>query len=82
MEASEDCFGCHTVGRGKPSGFVSRSARPDLAGVQCESCHGFGSGHHTGLTTENAEALCRTCHDATNSPGFEYTSYLAKIRHW
>lgn len=82
MEASEDCFACHTVGRGKPSGFVSRAARPDLTGVQCEACHGYGTGHHSGVTTANAEALCRTCHDQANSPEFEYQAYLAKIRHW
>lgn len=36
------CLGCHTTGHGKPGGFVSIDATPDLVGVQCEACHGPG----------------------------------------
>ena len=39
------CFPCHSVGYGKPSGFVSLDTSPHLAHVQCENCHGPGSNH-------------------------------------
>jgi hypothetical protein len=39
------CVSCHVTGFGKPGGFTSEEASPDLLGVQCEACHGPGSKH-------------------------------------
>jgi len=40
-----DCLTCHVTGFGQPGGFTSIEKTPNLAGVQCEACHGPGAGY-------------------------------------
>lgn len=52
--ADPNCLKCHTTGYGKPGGFKSMAETPDLAGVQCEGCHGPGS-EFRGIMKKNKE---------------------------
>ena len=64
------CLPCHTVGQGLPTGFISLAKTPNLAGVQCENCHGPAA-YHAGNPddptqvprVEVASTLCGGCHD-------------------
>ncbi|MGD0091967.1 MAG: cytochrome c family protein [Planctomycetota bacterium] len=78
------CLKCHTTGYGGPGGFVRVDLTPALSGVGCENCHGPSLGHledpHV-RTPSNAKSACPNCHDAENSPKFEYTAYYKKVEH-
>ena len=79
------CVGCHSVGFGKPQGFVSASATPLLIDVGCESCHGPSGGHPEAVGNGYGATdtrFCITCHTAENSPDFVPALYVPKIRHW
>lgn len=76
------CLPCHTVGYGLPTGFISAAATPQLAGVQCENCHGPAGNHAASEDdpavrprAEIAATVCGGCHAAnaayTNPPTFE-----------
>jgi nitrate/TMAO reductase-like tetraheme cytochrome c subunit len=53
QDKNPKCLPCHTVGYGKPSGFMDVKSTPDLAGVGCQACHGPGSAHiEEGLSKE------------------------------
>lgn len=79
-----DCVGCHVVALDALSGFQSRSKTPFLSDVGCESCHGPGATHSAdpGVKMGKAGApSCAPCHNSEHSPGFDYESYWAKIKH-
>lgn len=84
-----DCVGCHVVGYGEQTGFVSFDETPQLAAVGCERCHGPGSDHLQNPNTNKmgilggqaASVLCTHCHDFEQSPDFVYTDRWAKIQH-
>lgn len=84
QEDNPDCVGCHVTGWQEPGGYgLSSRNRSMLQHVQCEACHGYGTAHDRGTRMSQAdiEAGCVSCHDAKNSPNFEYASYWEKIKH-
>jgi len=82
-QINRSCLPCHTVGYGLPTGFVSKSKTPLLAGVQCENCHGPAANHAANPDdptvipqVDIAATVCGGCHSAshttyTNAPTFE-----------
>ena len=85
QDYNPSCVGCHVVGYGRPGGFLNASSTPRLVHVGCEACHGPSSRHPEsvgagyGATTTNA---CRACHTPENSPDFNPSTYIPKVRHW
>jgi hypothetical protein len=89
-----ECVSCHTTGFEHPSGWRSETATPQLAGNQCENCHGPASRHAADpdntefrklikVTAEQAEKnnLCYKCHDEDNSRNFAFEKYWRQIAH-
>lgn len=71
------CLPCHTVGYGLPTGFVSLATTPQLAGVQCENCHGPAGNHGANPDdptaiprVEVAGTVCGGCHIGTQHPTY------------
>ena len=81
-QQEDQCVGCHVTGSGDVTGFAADLTEPDLHNVQCESCHGMGSEHARGPEAARVtEQTCLKCHDAANSPGFDYAEYLQAVVH-
>lgn len=79
------CIGCHSLGFQK-QGFVNIKATPQLANVQCESCHGPGAQHAAApgagnYRTPPRNSSCLACHDRDNSPDFDFAKYWPIIAH-
>jgi nitrate/TMAO reductase-like tetraheme cytochrome c subunit len=77
-DTNPTCLRCHTVGFGLPTGFTSEFATPQLAGVQCESCHGPAAAHAANemdLTKrprkELASQVCGGCHNGFHNNTFD-----------
>jgi Cytochrome c554 and c-prime len=83
-QTNSSCLPCHTVGYGLPTGFVITnrngiiSYTTNLAGVQCENCHGPAANH---AANENdptvrprvdlAATVCGGCHTGPMQPTYE-----------
>ena len=79
-----ECVKCHVVGLDYTTGFQDVRKTPELKGVGCESCHGFGSMHieDTSIPYDKIYKMeCLKCHDPENSPRFDFLSYWEKIKH-
>lgn len=78
-------------------GFMTEEATPHLTNVGCENCHGPGSkhieaemGNNSSLQNQirtamqlgtDTKKVCFACHDADNSPDFDFETYYPKIEH-
>jgi len=78
QDTNRNCLVCHTVGFGVSSGFTTAAATPQLAGVQCENCHGVAANHAANPgdviakpRVELAATVCGGCHSLT------YTNWAA-----
>ena len=77
-QTNSSCLPCHTVGYGLPTGFVSKIKTPQLAGVQCENCHGPAANHAANPDdftvvpqVEIAATVCGGCHTGPMQPTYE-----------
>jgi predicted CXXCH cytochrome family protein len=80
-----DCVKCHVTGYEHDGGFIDSELTPEMAGVQCEVCHGPCSNHvknpvEKKTIKESGEALCRQCHTKGQDPGFNYAAKV-KLAH-
>jgi len=72
------CLQCHVVGYGETGGFLDHELTPELAGVQCESCHGPGKHHidspddRLNIISSPSEKECRNCHTIEQDPHFDF----------
>ncbi len=78
QDQNSSCLPCHTVGYGLPTGFTGATTTPQLAGVQCENCHGPAANHAANdfdLTVrprvELAAQVCGGCHTGSQHPTFD-----------
>lgn len=77
-DKNPSCIVCHTVGYGMPSGFIDEATTPQLAGVQCENCHG-PAGDHANKPNVMANRppkvlsanLCGGCHTGAHNPNWD-----------
>lgn len=81
-----DCVSCHTTGFSYDSGYTIAKREKWNQAVGCESCHGPGLNHFQNPTRENIRLKvekqdCMSCHDAENSPNFDYKTYHSLVNH-
>jgi hypothetical protein len=77
-QTNSSCLACHTVGFDLPTGFVSQTETPHLAGIQCENCHGPAAHHAANPDdpsvrprAEVAAQVCGGCHNDPHHPTFD-----------
>ncbi len=75
------CLKCHATALGEPGGYPQKDV--DLAGVQCEACHGPGEGHpgRRLVAVPASDKTCGTCHDLRDSPMFNADGFWNLVKH-
>lgn len=78
QQNNASCLPCHTVGHGLPTGFISETLTPKLAGVQCENCHGPAGAHAANEEdpllkprVDIAGQVCGGCHTGSHHPTYD-----------
>lgn len=70
------CVKCHVTGFEQDGGFIDYDLTPEMAGIQCEACHGPGSNHIADPTSDmiknGGPELCRQCHTEKQDPKFNF----------
>ncbi len=71
------CYVCHTMGYGKPGGFISVEKTPELRNAGCEVCHGPGKLHveaeDPAYIIRNVTIdICQECHIQERVQAFRY----------
>jgi predicted metal-binding protein len=78
------CVRCHVTGYEKEGGFIDYELTPELAGIQCEECHGPGSTHLKSMNKSDIRSApdinsCRRCHTQGQDPGFDYQKKVQNV---
>jgi hypothetical protein len=72
------CVKCHVTGYEQKGGFIDHDLTPEMAGVQCEECHGPGryhvdsGGDKASIRRAAGPDLCLRCHTPGQDKNFSY----------
>ncbi|HWX22577.1 MAG TPA: multiheme c-type cytochrome [Candidatus Binatia bacterium] len=88
-QTNASCLPCHTLGYGLPTGFTTIVRTPQLAGVQCENCHGPAANHAANPDdpiavprVELAATVCGGCHNSQFVPAQAATLHPPFYEEW
>jgi len=85
-DGDPNCWSCHTIGFGQPTGFISAEKTPDLKDVGCQMCHHMDLTRHPATPTPRQGVFnltkawhCKRCHVQHRSPAYNYNAYIKRI---
>jgi hypothetical protein len=89
-DADPHCVGCHTIGFGKPGGYLRAYTDTKLTDVGCESCHGPASEHLDRYLHHRPNHFkfrplgagdCIACHYGEFSRPFDWQTFWPPMAH-